>query len=286
MPPNPNKNNVVDALESLNINELVETIETVPDKEPTKDEGNIFYSYDDVHTAAIAASQKAQLRGVSTPDAIIALGTSGSIPATILQTELINDTTTKIPILSVDVDDKGSITQWFDASIGHGQKVNGGSVLLVDLLHLDGDNVRLSRCVEKLQQRHQPCKITVVVAFGAVETPSSYIVGSTIPSNNNCEVNQYCFPWDAKSTQCNLVEHNKKSDRCASIAAFKKKREAKMKERADRWSAMEKLQATENPPLSSVESSLPAGSSGDIFSADAITKHLVDDAGAVAITPK
>ena len=53
MPPNPNKNNVVDALESLNINELVETIETVPDKEPTKDEGNIFYSYVSSHMAVV-----------------------------------------------------------------------------------------------------------------------------------------------------------------------------------------------------------------------------------------
>lgn len=157
-------------------------------------------------------------------------------------------------------------------------------MLLVDLLHIeiDGTNARLSRCVEELKQRHQPSNIAVVAAF-AVEN-SGYIVGATVTNTDNSEVNQHqhCFPWDAKSTQCSLTEHNKKSDRCTSIAAFKKKREAKLKERTDRWSAMEVLQATENPPTSSSAGGGPGvavAAKGDIFSADAITKHLVDDAG-------
>ena len=95
------------------------------------------YSYNDIHNTVhkMAPAVKA-----FRPDVIVAIGGGGFIPARMLRAHFEN-----VPIIAVSMEayddttntirDSIKIHQWFDPLKGHGTKIHGGRVVIVDMRH-------------------------------------------------------------------------------------------------------------------------------------------------------
>ena len=135
------------------------------------------------------------------PDIIIAIGGGGFIPARMLRSHL-----KKVPILAVTMeayDDNTNslhnesnviIHQWFDITKGHGTRVPGGRVVIVD--EVDDTRLTLSKCIETLRDAN-PAAIAVAVVHNKIK-PKKGILSADIlyVAGENVEDIWLNYPWD------------------------------------------------------------------------------------------
>jgi len=267
----PNKGLIQDPAVSLLVGNITNNENSAPlflDKAATKDDGMVYHSYVDVHNAVIEAAAK--IGSTFQADKIFAFDDSVII-ATILRSELdLND----VPITVLPVN-KDSLN-----NPKNGWPEGKGGVLLVTLV--DDNRCTTSKYANVLKTCYEFSSLLVVSAFSKLKEKRGSLPCGT----------QFCFgfqvldvaqrfPWQTKSSISTITEHNKKAERCTSIAAFKKKRDEKlaMKRREERMDVFNMLVTTENPDVSMKEE--PSNDLDnihrDLLSADHITKQLIED---------
>ena len=162
----------------------------------------IHYEYKDIHNTVC---KMAQFVKEFKPDVIIAIGGGGFIPARMLRAHLEN-----VPILAVTMEayddhtntlkgeDMIAIHQWFNTTDGHGSKVPGGRVVVVD--EVDDTRLTLSKCIEMLQKEN-PAAIGVAVVHnkkkfkkGKIPENVLYVAGEEV---DDVWLN---YPWDEKGS--------------------------------------------------------------------------------------
>ena len=139
------------------------------------------------------------------PDVIIAIGGGGFIPARMLRSHL-----NKVPILAITMeayDDTSNslhdttnvnIHQWFDITKGHGTKVPGGRVVIVD--EVDDTRLTLSKCIDALRECN-PAAIAVAVVHNKIKPKLGHLSDDILYiSGENVEDIWLNYPWD--ETEC------------------------------------------------------------------------------------
>jgi len=273
MPPN-RGNSLEQAMNELNVDlTYAQAVPSVPDKAPNKEDGKVYHSYTDLHHASLGMVPSIR---VFQPDVILAVD-DGCVPAMIVCNELAVDR--QVTMLNIRVNN--AVEQWLDD--GSASVVQGARVVLVTLM--DAGRKQLQKIVNETMRRYSPARIAVAVPYckdkpkqGVLSDDIDLIVGSGSIRVVNTE---HCFPWDTSSWEMTIEEHNKKAERCTSVAAFKKKRDEKLaKKEAERLSAMSRLMSTENPEMEIEDNDkddLP-NLHNDLLGADAIMRHLMEDA--------
>lgn len=171
-----------------------DTVETAP----TATAQSRHYQYNDIHNTVCRMAPA--IRAFQ-PDVIVAIGGGGFIPARMLRAHL-----DKVPILAVTMEAYDDATntlhdgtniivhQWFDTTRGHGTKVPGGRVVVVD--EIDDTRLTLSKCIEALREA-KPAAIAAAVVHNKVkpkkaEVPDDvlYVVGEEVDDV------WLHYPWD------------------------------------------------------------------------------------------
>ena len=159
------------------------------------------YQYNDIHNTVCKMAPT--IRAFD-PDVIVAIGGGGFIPARMLRAHLDN-----VPILAVTMeayDDSTNtlrnetnvvVHQWFDTMRGHGTKVPGGRVVIVD--EIDDTRLTLSKCIETLREA-KPAAIAAAVVHNKAKPKKSeipedvlYVVGEEV-----ADVWLH-YPWDSSN---------------------------------------------------------------------------------------
>lgn len=171
---------------------------TNEEETPDTNTAAVYYDYTQIHNI-VCGMAPAVLS--FDPTVILAIGGGGFIPARMLRPHLKD-----VPILAVTLEayndetntlkneTKAVIHQWFDTSYGHGAKVKGGRVLIVD--EIDDTRLTLNTCISKLREAN-PEAIAVAVLHNKQKSKKSdipedvlYIAGETIPDK------WLYYPWD------------------------------------------------------------------------------------------
>lgn len=158
----------------------------------------VHYDYNQIHN--IVCGMAPAVRSFD-PTLILAIGGGGFIPARMLRPHLKD-----VPILAVTIEayndetntlkneTEAVIHQWFDTSYGHGAKVKGGRILIVD--EIDDTRLTLNTCIKKLREAN-PEAIAVAVLHNKQKLKKNdipedvlYIAGETIPDK------WLYYPWD------------------------------------------------------------------------------------------
>ena len=156
------------------------------------------YKYREIHnTICSMAPSICQF----SPDIIIAIGGGGFIPARMLRSHL-----KKVPILAVTMeayDDNTNslhnesnviIHQWFDITKGHGTRVPGGRVVIVD--EVDDTRLTLSKCIEALRVSN-PAAIAVAVVHNKIKPKKGNLSEDILyVAGENVEDIWLNYPWD------------------------------------------------------------------------------------------
>ena len=156
------------------------------------------YEYRDIHNIICLIAPSIQYFD---PDVIIAIGGGGFIPARMLRAHL-----NKVPILAITMeayDDTSNslqdesnvqIHQWFDITKGHGSKVPGGRVIIVD--EVDDTRLTLLKCIDRLRECN-PAAIAVAVVHNKIK-PKKGVLSDDILyiAGENVEDIWLNYPWD------------------------------------------------------------------------------------------
>lgn len=175
-----------------------EPSQTRSDTAPTATAQSRHYQYNDIHNTVCRMAPA--IRAFQ-PDVIVAIGGGGFIPARMLRAHL-----DKVPILAVTMEAYDDATntlhdgtniivhQWFDTTRGHGTKVPGGRVVVVD--EIDDTRLTLSKCIEALREA-KPAAIAAAVVHNKIkpkkaEVPDDvlYVVGEEVDDV------WLHYPWD------------------------------------------------------------------------------------------
>jgi len=155
----------------------------------------IAFSYSEIHKTVAELAERIQSSGFA-PEAIVAIGSGGYIPARIMKTYLV------VPIYTVGIslylEDKTTLPsprkiQWLDEVE---QKLTGKRILLID--EVDDSRTTLEYCIRELL-RHNPAKLGVAVLHNKLKEKNgiipteveSYWAGRELP---NAWIK---YPWDA-----------------------------------------------------------------------------------------
>ncbi len=155
----------------------------------------IAFSYSEIHKTVAELAERIQASGFA-PEAIVAIGSGGYIPARIMKTYLL------VPIYTVGIslylEDKTTLPsprkiQWLDEVE---QKLTGKRILLID--EVDDSRTTLEYCIRELL-RHHPAKLGVAVLHNKLKEKNgiipteveSYWAGRELP---NAWIK---YPWDA-----------------------------------------------------------------------------------------
>ena len=158
----------------------------------------LYYQYNDIHNTVCKMAPAIR---AFCPDVIVAIGGGGFIPARMLRAHL-----DKVPILAVTMEAYDDATntlqdetnvivhQWFDTTRGHGAKVPGGRVVIVD--EIDDTRLTLSKCIDALREA-KPAAIAAAVVHNKAkpkkaEIPEDvlYVVGEEVKDV------WLHYPWD------------------------------------------------------------------------------------------
>jgi len=155
----------------------------------------IAFSYSDIHKTVAELAGRIQASGF-VPEAIVAIGSGGYIPARIMKTYL------KVPIYTVGIslylEDKTTLPsprkiQWLDEVE---QKLTNKSILLID--EVDDSRTTLEYCIRELL-RHNPAKLGVAVLHNKQKQKNGSIPSEVEAYWAGCELpNAWIkYPWDA-----------------------------------------------------------------------------------------
>ena len=156
------------------------------------------YEYREIHNTI--CSMAPSIRQFA-PDIIIAIGGGGFIPARMLRSHL-----KKVPILAVTMEayndttntlyNESNVTihQWFDITKGHGARVPGGRVVIVD--EVDDTRLTLSKCIETLREAN-PAAIAVAVVHNKIKPKKGNLSADILyVAGENVEDIWLNYPWD------------------------------------------------------------------------------------------
>ncbi len=155
----------------------------------------IAFSYSDIHKTVAELAERIQASGFA-PEAIVAIGSGGYIPARIMKTYLL------VPIYTVGIslylEDKTTLPsprkiQWLDEVE---KKLTGKRILLID--EVDDSRTTLEYCIRELL-RHQPAKLGVAVLHNKQKEKKGVIPGEVAAYWAGRELpNAWIkYPWDA-----------------------------------------------------------------------------------------
>ena len=173
-------------------------------------DGKIYFSYADIHKTICSLAPRIRRWK---PDAIVAIGGGGFIPARMLRTEV------KVPIFTVSLelyDDRTNTAnttvkklQWFDAESGiAATQIRGKRILVVD--EVDDTRTTLAYCVAELLKSplDAPGDLAVAVVHNKLKPKKAelppdvlYLAGAHL---NDA---WYCYPWDARAYGRDIDEH-------------------------------------------------------------------------------
>jgi len=154
-----------------------------------------WFTYEDIHRTIRKLAEQVEESGFE-PDAIVAIGSGGFIPARILRTFI------KKPIWAVGIayyDDKNKPTdtphkvQWIDEVE---RKLRGKRILLVD--EVDDSRTTLEYCIRELLT-HKPAEVAVAVLHNKLKEKRGVIPPEVklYLSGRELEDKWVCYPWDA-----------------------------------------------------------------------------------------
>lgn len=158
-----------------------------------------YFSYEDIHRTIKDLAERVRASGFE-PDAIVAIGSGGFIPARILRTFI------KKPILAVGVsyyDENDEPTanprkvQWIDEAE---RKIAGKRILLVD--EVDDSRATLEYCLRELIT-HKPAEIAVAVLHDKKKAKRGVLPAEVRRywAGRELEDKWICYPWDALDIQ-------------------------------------------------------------------------------------
>jgi len=208
-------------------------------------DGKIYFSYGDIHKTICSLAPRIRRWK---PDAIVAIGGGGFIPARMLRTEV------KVPIFTVSLelyDDSTNTAntevkklQWFDESSGIAvSQIRGKRILVVD--EVDDTRTTLAYCVRELLKADAPADLAVAVVHNKLKPKKAelppdvlYLAGAHLADA------WYCYPWDARAYGRDIDAHEALATQCRSgVAAAEADQTAKERARvcAKRASAAAEL---------------------------------------------
>lgn len=242
----------------------------VAEKAPNKEDGIVYHTYTDLHNAALGMIPSIRMYQ---PDAILALD-DGCVAAAIVSNELGRQT----PVFSIRLNRGSTMAaeQWLDE--GSAAIVRDARVIIMGLI--DAGRKLLQYVVEEIQSRYNPTKIAIAVPFskdkpknGVLPDNIEWIFGSGAILVANT---RHCFPWNSYSWEITIDEHNRKAERCTSVAAFKKKRdEMVLKKQINRRNASKKIMSNGHRENVAHVNDLP-NLHNDVLGSNAIMMHLME----------
>lgn len=154
-----------------------------------------WFTYEDIHRTIRELADRIMESGYE-PDAIVAIGSGGFIPARILRTFI------KKPIWAVGIsyyDDENKPTatphkvQWVDEVE---RKLTGKRILLVD--EVDDSRTTLEYCIRELLT-HKPAEVAVAVLHNKNKEKRGIIPPEVriYLAGRELEDRWICYPWDA-----------------------------------------------------------------------------------------
>lgn len=164
----------------------------------------IYYSYDEIHQLVENIAQQI-INAPFQPEAMVAIGAGGFIPARILRTYL------NIPIYTISAAyydekdqpmDRPRIIQWLD---GMEKKLAGKCILLVD--EVDDSRVTLEFCLQQLA-KDNICNVGIAVLHHKDKVKKGRLP-ENLPayfSGLNVQDIWICYPWDARDIKAHNAQ--------------------------------------------------------------------------------